>query len=306
VKERGMSVEADDFLEVLSTPGPQEVMASGHLLRPGNRVRLKPHQGGDVIDMALAGRLAVIEGIEQDDTGTTHVAVILEDDPAADLAAARHPAHRFFFAPDEIAPAGAGFKPVPTMRILVAGIGNVFLGDDGFGPAVAQYLTKRELPREINVVDFGIRGMDLAYALSQPCDVAILVDTVARGGPVGSLYVIEPDMDGCEETSFDSHRMEPTAVLRLARRLGRLPPRVLLVGCEPTEAMASESMSMKLSDPVAAAVEEAARIVLKLASQLLTGDRLDMKQESSNENDTVHSSGNLDRPAGQQVPPQPR
>ena len=293
-----MSVEADDFLNALAQPGPQELVVAGLPLRPGSRVRLKPRPGGDVIDAALVGRMAVVEGIEQDDAGTAHIAVLLEDDPGADLAAARHPAHRFFFAPDEIEPVGAGFKSALVTRILVAGIGNVFLGDDGFGPAVAQHLAKRKTPPEIDVVDFGIRGMDLAYALGQPYGAAILVDTVAQGGPPGSVYVIEPDMDeAVRSPPPDSHHMEPMAVLGLARRLGTLPPHVLLVGCEPAERAESESMSMKLSAPVAAAVEKAAQIVLRLATRLL--DPSDTEQESSHENDTVHSRGTFSRTVGQ-------
>jgi hydrogenase maturation protease len=272
VRESPASIDRDDFLQALSQEGPQELVVSGHLLRPGSRVRLKPRPGGDVIDAALAGRVAVIEGMDQDDTGTMHIAVILEDDPAADLAATRHPAHRFFFTPEEIEPVdvGAGFKPVPAARILVAGIGNVFLGDDGFGPAVVQHIAQRGKPEEIDVMDFGIRGMDLAYALGRSYDGAILVDAVAQWGPPGSLYIIEPDAEGDEETPVDSHRMEPPSVLKLARRLGRLPPRVLLVGCEPAEFGEDDPMSMKLSAPVAAAVEKAARTVLRLATQLLT------------------------------------
>ncbi len=104
-------------------------------------------------------------------------------------------------------------------------------------------------------MDFGIRGLDLAYALGQPYDAAILVDAVAAGGPPGCLQVIEPDHPEDETSVFDGHRMNPLAVLRLARRLGGLPPQVFLVGCEPRAIAESESMSMGLSAPVAAAVE---------------------------------------------------
>src|SRR6185369_263070 len=83
---------------------PQEVMVAGRLLRPGSKVRLQPRPGGDILDGALAGRVAEIEGIDEDDTGAVHVAVILDDDPGRDLGATRHPAHRFFFAPSELEP----------------------------------------------------------------------------------------------------------------------------------------------------------------------------------------------------------
>ncbi len=268
-----MSSAADAFLETLSRPGLQEVIVAGHLLRPGSRVRLKPQSGGDILDSALAGRAAVVEGIERDEAGTAHVAVVLEDDPGRDLAPARHPAHRFFFRPEEIEPIDENAGASTSKRVLVAGIGNVFLGDDGVGAAVARRLAGMELPPEVEVADFGIRGLDLAYALGQPYDAVILVDTVARGGLPGDLHVIEPDLDSEDATPFNSHRMDPVAVLQLARRLGTLPPQILLVGCEPLETAAGESMSMNLSAPVAAAVEAGAKRALELAGTLLTSRR---------------------------------
>ena len=94
-----------------------------------------------------------------------HLAVVVEDDPGRDLGERRQPGHRFFFAPDEVEPLPAPAPAAPAVRVLVAGIGNVFLGDDGFGVALAGRLARRELPAGVEVVDFGIRGMDLAYAL---------------------------------------------------------------------------------------------------------------------------------------------
>ena len=269
-----MNSEADAFLESLSRPGPQEIAVAGCRLKPGSRVRLKPRPGGDVLDSALAGRRAMIEGIEQDDRGTAHVAVILEDDPGRDLAATRHPTRRFLFATDEIEPVDENAGPSASGRVLVAGIGNIFFGDDGFGAAVAQRLAATELPPGIEVADFGIRGLDLAYALGQPYDAAILVDAMTRGRLPGHLEVIEPDADTDDAASFDSHRMDPRAVLKLARRLGGLPPQILLVGCEPSGTVDDESMSMSLSAPVAAAVEKAVEMVLDLAGLLLAGHRL--------------------------------
>jgi hydrogenase maturation protease len=270
-----MSSEADVFLEDLSHPGPQEIAVAGCLLRPGSRVRLRPRPGGDVLDGVLAGRAAMIEGIEQDDRGTAHVAVILDDDPGRDLAATCHPTRRFLFMTDEIEPIDEGAAPSVAGRVLVAGIGNVFFGDDGFGSAVARRLAATELPPGIEVADFGIRGLDLAYALGQPYDAAILVDAMIRGGLPGRLWVIEPAArrDEAEAVLFDSHRMDPLAVLHLARRLGGLPPQVLLVGCEPLAVVAGESMSMGLSIPVAVAVEKAVEMVLDLAGLLLAGRR---------------------------------
>jgi hydrogenase maturation protease len=281
--------EADGFLEALSHPGPQQIVVAGRLLKPGSRVRLKPRPGGDLLDMTLAGRVAAIEGVEHDDGGAAHVAVVLEDDPGRDMGAARHPAHRFFFAPEEMEPIDESAGPPGTKRLLVAGIGNVYLGDDGFGVAVAQWLAARQLPPEIEVVDFGIRSLDLAYALGQPYEAAILVDTVPHAGCPGRLRVIEPEIGEQESPCFESHRMNPEAVLRLARRLGELRPRIFLIGCEPAGRETDESMSMSLSPPVAAAVERAATMVLELAGSLLARSQPEadnvkcprtMKQES--------------------------
>src|SRR5437868_14687112 len=84
----------------------------------------------------------------------------------------------------------------PLRRILIACIGNIFLGDDGFGVEVAQRLSSREYPEGVQVVDFGIRGMELAYTLLDDYDTLILVDAVPRGSPAGTLYLIEPDLTG--------------------------------------------------------------------------------------------------------------
>lgn len=229
----------------------------------------------------------MIDGLEEDDRGAAHVVVVLESDPGRDLAATRHPAHRFFFAPDELELLEENTQASASRRVLVAGIGNVFFGDDGFGAAVAQRLAAMELPPGMEVADFGIRGLDLAYALGQPYDAAILVDAVAPGGSPGRLRVIEPDADGAQAAFLDGHRMDPVAVLRLARRLGGLPPQVFLVGCEPEQMAGDESMSMNLSAPVAVAVEKAAEMVLELAGLLLAGRRsaaaADLEDDSAKE-----------------------
>ncbi len=267
-----MNSEADRFLEDLSRPASQEIVVAGRLLKPGSRVRLRPRPGGDVLDGILAGRFAVIEGIEEDYRGKARVAVILEEGPGRDLTATRHPAHRYFFALDEIEP--LGIEQCVTKRVLVAGIGNVFLGDDGFGVEVTRRLASLELPQEIEVADFGIRGLDLAYALGQPYEAAILVDSIAGEGVPGHLQVIEPQIDEDEPVPFNSHQLHPHAVLRLARRLGALPAKIFVVGCKPLDLTDGESMSMNLSDPVAAAVDAAVELVLKLASRLLSSDKL--------------------------------
>jgi hydrogenase maturation protease len=164
-------------------------------------------------------------------------------------------------------------------RILIACIGNIFLGDDGFGVEVAQRLQRR-YPEQVQVVDFGIRGMELAYTLLEDYETLVLVDAVPHGGQPGTLYLIEPDMAkfnaaaGAEagRAALDTHSMDPVKVLAFARTLGARPMRTLLVGCEPTPPGNGEDfmeMSMGLSAPVQAAVDEAVPMIDALVAQLL-------------------------------------
>jgi hydrogenase maturation protease len=154
--------------------------------------------------------------------------------------------------------------------VLVAGVGNVFLGDDGFGVAVAERLAAERLPEGVRVEDYGIRGVHLAYELLNGYDRAILVDAVARGGEPGTIYLIEPEPGGDRPIAhgapaLDGHGMQPDAVLRLLSTLGGDPSSVLVVGCEPADI----SERMGLSDRVAAAVEPAAGMVRELIDQAL-------------------------------------
>lgn len=150
------------------------------------------------------------------------------------------------------------------MKILVAGIGNVFLGDDGFGVAVVRRLEDAELPDGVVVTDFGIRGIHLAYELTGGAyDTVILVDAVSRNSPPGTLYVLKP-LPGDRSGSFvDAHDMTPETVLALAGTLGGEIGRVLLVGCEPADV----SPGMELSAPVADTVGVAVDLVLELIDQ---------------------------------------
>lgn len=159
-----------------------------------------------------------------------------------------------------------------SRRLMVAGAGNVFLGDDGFGVAVAHELAGRSLPEGVEVVDAGIRGVHLAYDLLDGCDLLILVDTVGRGEEPGTLYVIEPRAEGRaaavrEGASplVDAHGMTPEAVLSLLETLGGPVPTVLVVGCEP----ASTEEGMELTPPVRAAVPRAADLVVELIDKEL-------------------------------------
>jgi hydrogenase maturation protease len=156
-------------------------------------------------------------------------------------------------------------------RILVAGIGNVFFGDDGFGVEVARRLLERPQPDGVVVVDFGIRGRDLAYALLDGYDGAVLVDTTARGGVPGTLYVIEPQVDGTAGTPDDSHGLHPARALALASTMGGRLPVLRVVGCEPSSVPDPDGMAMELSAPVAAAVDAAVAIVESLVGELGEG-----------------------------------
>ena len=152
-----------------------------------------------------------------------------------------------------------------SRRLLVAGIGNVFLGDDGFGVEVAARLSSAPLPDGVRVLDAGIRARDLAYELvGGGYETAILVDAVSRGGAPGTVYVIEPDaasLDrGASTAVADGHAMNPESTLILVRALGGMSTRVLIVGCEP----ASLEEGIGLSEPVAAAVDEALGVVREL------------------------------------------
>ncbi|MDR3638158.1 MAG: hydrogenase maturation protease [Isosphaeraceae bacterium] len=159
-------------------------------------------------------------------------------------------------------------------RILVACIGNIFLGDDAFGVEVAQRLAQTGLPEGVRVVDFGIRGLDLAYALLDDHDAVVLVDATPRGGTPGTLYVLEPTLDGLPEDepaapAVEGHGMDPVKVLRLAASMGAKLERLRLVGCEPVPPASEHDMSMELSAPVRAAVDPAVVVIKEVVADLL-------------------------------------
>jgi hydrogenase maturation protease len=155
----------------------------------------------------------------------------------------------------------------PAPAVLVAGIGNVFLGDDGFGVEVVRRLVARPQPDGVRVVDFGIRGLDLAYAL-ESCGAAIFVDAASRGGPPGTLYVIEPATPArAEPPAPESHAMTLDRVL--ARLSPEVAPKTLrLVACEPST-FDPEGDDLGLSPAVAASVDAAVLLVESLVAELL-------------------------------------
>lgn len=269
------------YWEELERPAPDTVLVEGVELRRRSRVRLRPRRrgGGDIFDVALAGRTAVIEGIEQDMEGNVALSITVADDPGRDLGDRRQPGHRFFFSPDEVEPLD-GEDGAGAARILVAGIGNPFLGDDGFGVALADRLARRALPPGVDVVDYGIRGMDLAYAMQDDdLHAVVLLDAAPRGLPPGTLSVIEPELDERRTGAvLDAHGMDPVRVLALARELGgpgRPPPRTLVVACEPATRMTGEEDEIVavLSEPVRAALDEGVRLVEELLDELTTREQ---------------------------------
>ncbi|GAC1363081.1 MAG: hydrogenase maturation protease [Ktedonobacteraceae bacterium] len=160
-------------------------------------------------------------------------------------------------------------------RVLIACIGNIFLGDDGFGVEVAQHLRRRAYPPGVQVIDFGISGIELAYSLLNPYDELVLVDAVQRGKQPGTVYLIEPDLTAinvqtggeARRVGLDTHSMDPLKVLAFARTLGAQPVHTLLVGCEIASIGNQEDyteMQMGLSAPVQAAVAEAVNMVDQL------------------------------------------
>lgn len=257
---------------------------SGVEVRTGSRVRLLPRKGGDVMDIALAGQIATIECIEQDYEGKCHVCVVLDNDPGRDMGLLRQPGHRFFFDAEEVEPLSEDeARQHPTVQkpsILVAGIGNIFLGDDAFGVEVVRRLAGLKLPESVRVSDFGIRGFDLAYALQDGYETTILVDACPHGEVPGTLYVIAPDLKALNDPEtpqapIEAHAMNPMNVVRMARAMNIEVKNVLLVGCEP-ETLGGEEGQMGLSAPVNAAVDEAVKLVESLVNRLLNGDGPDL------------------------------
>lgn len=164
--------------------------------------------------------------------------------------------------------------------ILIAGIGNIFMGDDAFGVEVAQRMAGRVLPENVRVVDYGIRGLDLAYAMLDEPDMTIMVDATMRGEAPGTLYVIEPDLNAIgdeDEHAIEPHGMNPVNVLRMVKSFGGQPRRLIVVGCEPA-VLDTEDGRIGLSTPVQAAVEEAIGMIESLVEQV-RGERRDRKEQ---------------------------
>jgi hydrogenase maturation protease len=152
--------------------------------------------------------------------------------------------------------------------VLVAGAGNIFRGDDGFGVEVARRLGRQRLPAGVTVQDYGIRGLHLAYALLEPIGLLIVADAVSRGEAPGTLYLIEPVTGDVSDAEADPHGMSLPAVFASVRALGGRLPRVLIVGCEPAEL----GETMGLSGPVECAVAPAVQMIHDHVSRELAAD----------------------------------
>jgi len=248
-------------------------------VRTGDRVRLHPKAGGDILDIALRGQVAIVESIEEDYEGAQHICVVLDDDPGRDLGMMRQPGHRFFFTPAEVEalePTESDAPPetrsiAEKPAILVACIGNIFLGDDGFGVEVARRLLARPQRDGVRVVDFGIRGFDLAYALQDGYENTVLVDAYPHGQEPGAVSVVEPDLARLDEAPggfVEPHAMNPMNVLRMAKAMNGSLRRVLLVGCEPLT-LGGDEGHMGLSPVVEAAVDEAVAQIERLVNRIL-------------------------------------
>jgi hydrogenase maturation protease len=195
----------------------------------------------------------------------------------------RQPGHRFFFTPAEVEPLPQSMQMLEgeksdtkavKPKILVAGIGNIFLGDDAFGVEVVRRLMNRNLSAEARVVDFGIRGLDLAYALQDNYETTILIDAYPYGQTPGTVSVVEPDLNeitAAPDNLVEAHSMHPLTVLRMAAAMNGPLNRVLLVGCEP-QSLGGDEGYMGLSEPVEGAVEEAVNATEALIKRLLEGE----------------------------------
>jgi hydrogenase maturation protease len=192
----------------------------------------------------------------------------------------RQPGHRFFFDPAEIEPLPSDDKhtqPRPAKaRVLIAGIGNIFLGDDGFGVEVARRLASCELAADVRVVDFGIRGLDLVYALQDGYKTTILIDAFPQGKAPGTVSVVEPDLKDLQATPeqggfVEPHGMNPMNVLRMAKAMQAPLEHILLIGCEPAY-LGGDDGHMGLSKPVEAAVSEAVKTAQSLMRRILDDD----------------------------------
>jgi hydrogenase maturation protease len=167
-------------------------------------------------------------------------------------------------------------------KILVAGVGNIFMGDDAFGSEVARRLMSEGMPAEVQVTDFGIRSYDLAYALTDGYEVTILVDVTTRKQSPGTVYLIEPDLSQVDQLDgmiADAHSLNPVHVLQMLRSLGSAPGKLYLIGCEPA-ILDTEDGRIGLSEVVEAAIPQAIQLIKSLVNELLS-ERPEIKVQTA-------------------------
>ncbi len=152
------------------------------------------------------------------------------------------------------------------MNTLVAGVGNIFLGDDGFGVEVATQLDANSLPDGVKVVDFGIRGVHLSYELLEGYEALVLIDAMPLGEEPGTVVVFEPDVESLPTTSLEAHSMSPAVVLGLLANLGGQMPRVVIVGCEPLSLEEGIGLSAPVASAVGPALDAVRRVVVDIHS----------------------------------------
>jgi hydrogenase maturation protease len=164
-----------------------------------------------------------------------------------------------------------------SARVLAAGIGNIFFGDDAFGSEVARRLQQEQLPDDVRVVDFGIRGLDLMYALLDGYETVVLIDATPRGGSPGTLYVLEPELGEEGVASVEAHSMDPMRVLAAAKSMGATWKRLLVLGCEPSPDSADPDGpgAMGMSESVTDAVEVAIPMVRRILCESTLANSLD-------------------------------
>jgi hydrogenase maturation protease len=160
----------------------------------------------------------------------------------------------------------------PLLGILIAGVGNAWLRDDGFGGEVARRLRDRQLPDGCNVMDAGTGGLDLAYEVMRGYDALVLIDVSKQGGEPGTLYVMEPDEDSVPGKIDDGevinpHGMDPQTMLRFVKTAGAWPGKVVVIACEPHTVA---EIGFQLSESVAGALEPAVKLVLDTIAELQT------------------------------------
>jgi hydrogenase maturation protease len=164
----------------------------------------------------------------------------------------------------------------PLRSILIAGVGNAWLRDDGFGGEVARRLEQRELPEGVSVMDAGTGGLDLAYEVMRGYDGLVIVDVSRQGGEPGTLYVMEPDEDsvdgGIEDgETINPHGMDPQTVLRFVKSIGAWPGRVVVIACEPADV---QEVGWGLSAEVGGALDAAVELVLETLREMRSGTPL--------------------------------